>query len=40
MVLIDDEKLNDNQHVDFTLRKYHIDTKTKELVIREEGSET
>ncbi|RSI03323.1 hypothetical protein D8890_09345 [Streptococcus sanguinis] len=40
MVLIEDEKLNDNQHVDFTLRKYHIDTKTKELVIREEGSET
>ena len=40
MVLIEDEKLNDNQHVDFTLRKYHIDTKTKELVSREEGSET
>ncbi|MCC3173200.1 MULTISPECIES: hypothetical protein [Streptococcus] len=40
MVLIEDEKLNDNQHVDFTLKKYHIDSKTKDEVIREEGSET
>lgn len=40
MVLIDDEKLNDKQHVDIALREYHIDSKTKDLVIGEEGSET
>ena len=39
MVLIDDEKLNDKQHVDIALREYHIDSKTKDVVIGEEGNE-
>lgn len=39
MVLIDDGQLNDKQHVDIALREYHIDSKTKDVVIGEEGSE-
>ncbi len=39
MILIDDGQLNDKQHVDIALREYHIDSKTKDVVIGEEGSE-
>ena len=39
MVLIDDGQLNDKQHVDIALREYHIDSKTKDVVIGEEGNE-
>ena len=37
-VLIDDEKLNDKQHIDIALRECHIDSKTKDVVIGDEGS--